>query len=61
MSHNALKAHGRAVQMLRQYGKQPLTIGYAPTCGMCYPETEKAEDIEAARQAQFALQPDDRN
>ncbi len=61
MAHNALKAHGRAVQMLRQYGKQPLTIGYAPTGSMCYPETEKPEDIEAARQMLFALQPDDRN
>ena len=61
MAHNALKAHGRAVQMLRQYGKQKLTVGYAPTCGMCYPETEKAEDIEAARQALFAMNQDDRN
>lgn len=61
MAHNALKAHGRAVQMLRQYGKQPLSIGYAPTCGMCYPETESPKDIEAARQMLFALQPDDRN
>ena len=61
MAHNALKAHGRAVQMLRQYGKQRLTVGYAPTCGMCYPETEKAEDIEAARQALFAMNQDDRN
>lgn len=61
MAHNVLKAHGRAVQMLRQYGKQKLTIGYAPTCGMCYPETEKPEDIEAARRALFALQEDDRN
>lgn len=61
MAHNALKAHGRAVQMLRQYGKQSLTVGYAPTCGMCYPETEKAEDIEAARQALFAMNQDDRN
>lgn len=61
MAHNALKAHGRAVQMLRQYGKQRLTVGYAPTCGMCYPETEKAEDIEAARQALFAVNQDDRN
>ena len=61
MAHNALKAHGRAVQMLRQYGKQRLTVGYAPTCGMCYPETEKAEDIEAARQALFAMNKDDRN
>ena len=61
MAHNALKAHGRAVQMLRQYGKQRLTVGYAPTCGMCYPETEKAEDIEAARQALFAMNQDDRS
>lgn len=61
MAHNALKAHGRAVQMLRQYGKQRLTVGYAPTCGMCYPETEKAKDIEAARQALFAMNQDDRS
>lgn len=61
MAHNALKAHGRAVQMLRQYGKQKLTIGYAPTCGMCYPETERPEDVEAARQMLFAMQPDDGN
>lgn len=61
MAHNALRAHGRAVQMLRQYGKQRLTVGYAPTCSMCYPETDKPEDIEAARQMLFSLQPDDRN
>ncbi|MCI9271229.1 MAG: beta-glucosidase [Dorea sp.] len=61
MAHNVLKAHGRAVQMLRQCGRRPLTIGYAPTASMCYPETEKPEDIEAARQMLFALQPDDRN
>ncbi len=61
MAHNVLKAHGRAVQMLRQYGKQKLTVGYAPTCGMCYPETENAEDIEAARQALFAMNQDDQN
>lgn len=60
MSHNALKAHGRAVQMLRQYGKRPLEIGYAPTCSAVYPETEKPDDIEAARQAMFALPEDDR-
>ena len=47
--------------MLRQYGKQPLSIGFAPTCGMCYPETEKPEDIEAARQMLFALAEEDRD
>ncbi|EOS70454.1 hypothetical protein C818_01480 [Lachnospiraceae bacterium MD308] len=36
-------------------------IGYAPTCGMCYPESDKTEDVEAARQMMFSLQPDDRN
>lgn len=58
MAHNALKAHGRAVQMLRAYEKQNVQIGYAPTSGMCYPEKETPKDIEAARKALFAL-PDD--
>lgn len=58
MAHNALKAHGRAVQMLRAYGKQNVQIGYAPTSGMCYPEKETPKDIEDARKALFAL-PDD--
>ena len=58
MAHNALKAHGRAVQMLRAYGKQNVQIGYAPTSGMCYPEKETPKDIEAVRKALFAL-PDD--
>lgn len=58
MAHNALKAHGRDVQMLRAYGKQNVQIGYAPTSGMCYPEKETPKDIEAARKALFAL-PDD--
>ncbi len=54
MAHNILKAHGRAVQVLREHGKQKLTIGYAPTAGISYPESEKPEDIEAARQMLFA-------
>lgn len=61
MAHHALMAHGRAVQMLRRHGKQKLTIGYAPTCGMCYPETDRPEDIEAARKMLFSMNPDDRN
>lgn len=61
MAHNVLKAHGRAVQMLRRYGRQPLTIGYAPTSSIAYPETERKEDIEAARKVFFSLPEDDRN
>lgn len=55
MAHNVLKAHGRAVQMLRGYGKRPSEIGYAPTSSAAYPERETPEDIEAARQVMFAL------
>ena len=56
-----MKAHGRAVQMLRQYAKQPVWIGYAPTGSMCYPETDTPEDIEVARQMLFSLQTNKRN
>ena len=59
MAHTAMKAHGRAVQMLRAYGKQKLMIGCAPTSSVCYPETDHPEDIEAARKAYFSLHEDD--
>lgn len=61
MAHNVLKAHGQAVRMLRQYGRQPLEIGFAPTCSAACPEQETPEDIEAARQVMFALPEDLRN
>lgn len=59
MTHNVLKAHGEAVRTLRKYGKQKLLIGYAPTCRFAYPETDKPEDIEAARQATFEVPTDE--
>lgn len=55
MAHNVLKAHGRAVQKLREFARQPLVIGYAPTAGMSYPATDKPEDIQAARTHLFSL------
>ena len=61
MAHNAMRAHGRAVQMLRQYAKQPLVIGYAPTASVAYPDSDKPEDIEAARQLFFEIPEDVRN
>ena len=57
MCHNVLKAHGAAVIALRENAKKPIFVGYAPTCGACYPATESAEDIEAAREAYFECQP----
>lgn len=53
ITHNVLRAHGQAVINLRKYAKQPIKIGYAPTCGVAYPASNKAEDIEAARNYYF--------
>jgi beta-glucosidase len=44
-----------AVKNLRKYAKQPLKIGYAPTCSVAYPYSESKEDIEAARQVYFGF------
>lgn len=55
IAHNALRAHGQAVINLRKYAKQPIKVGYAPTCGMAYPESNKPEDIEAAKKVLFGF------
>lgn len=55
VAHNALKAHGKAVINLRKYAKQPIKVGYAPTCGMPYPATDSPGDIEAARKVMFGF------
>ena len=54
-AHNALKAHGTAVLQLRKYAKQPIKIGYAPTCTIAIPATDSPEDIEAAKKVFFSL------
>ncbi len=56
MAHNVLKAHGRAVQMLRLYARKPIEVGFAPTCTMCYPATDDPKDVEAARQQLFSME-----
>ena len=60
MSHNVLKAHGMAVRKLREHAKQDILVGYAPTGTMSYPDSDKPEDIEAARRHLFSF-PDDIN
>lgn len=55
--HNVLKSHGAAVIALRENAKQPIKIGYAPTGTTCYPASESAADIEAARKRMFECQP----
>jgi len=55
VAHNALMAHGQAAIELRKYAKQPIQVGYAPTCGVAYPATNKKEDIEAAKKVYFGF------
>ncbi len=54
-SVNALKAHGTAVINLRKYAKQPIKVGYAPTCTIAIPDTNSKEDIEAAKKVFFSM------
>lgn len=58
IAHNILRAHGKAVIALRAHAKRSIEIGYAPTGNMCYPATNREEDIEAARKQIFALSDD---
>ena len=55
ITHNVLKAHGTAVINLRKYAKRPIKIGYAPTCGVALPASDKPEDIQAAKETYLGL------
>lgn len=55
MSHNVLMSHGMAVKMLREHAKQDILVGYAPTGTMSYPDSDKPEDMEAARRHLFSF------
>jgi len=59
--HNVLKSHGAAVKALRQNAKQPIKVGFAPTCDTYYPSTDSPADIEAARKLTFACRPINRD
>jgi beta-glucosidase len=53
--HHLLRAHAKAVPLMRAAAKLPLSIGWAPVGVVSYPETETAADIEAARTAMFSI------
>ncbi len=57
MAHHVLLAHGKATKVLRKVAPHA-KIGYAPTCSAHYPDTQKPEDVEAARMATFDICPD---
>jgi beta-glucosidase len=53
--HNALLAHGRAVQALRANAKKPLIVGFAPASDSYMPASDSPADVEAARRATFRV------
>jgi beta-glucosidase len=57
-AHNSMRAHGKAVQALRAHVKgnaKDLKIGYVLAAQITQPATDSAADLEAARQAIFAV------
>lgn len=53
--HNALLAHGKAVQVIRSESRQPCEVGFNSVGVLACPATHKQEDIAAARQETFAV------
>ncbi len=53
VGHNALLAHGLAVRAIRAAAKTTPNIGWATVAHVKYPASERPEDVEAARAAQF--------
>jgi beta-glucosidase len=56
-AHNAMRAHAKAVQVLRARAKdgKSTKVGYVLSGQITQPATDKPEDIEAARSAIFAV------
>ncbi|MEA3395994.1 MAG: GH1 family beta-glucosidase [Chloroflexota bacterium] len=54
-THHSLLAHGKAVQVIRARAKTRPLIGAAPVGFVKIPDTESAEDVEAARAATFSV------
>ena len=57
MAHNVMLGHGKAVKALRAHVDGAI-VGYAPTGSFFHPATDSAEDIEAARIANFDISED---
>lgn len=53
--HNALLAHGRAVEAIRGAGGTGHQVGFAPMGFPKLPETDSAADLRAARKAMYAV------
>ncbi len=58
-THHALVAHGRATQMIRENSALRPIMGWAPHGAICYPATNSPRDVQAAREAMYAVPADD--
>ena len=54
-AHNALLAHGKSVQVIRQCAKSPSLVGAAPVGNVVIPDKPDAEVIAQARHRTFAI------
>jgi beta-glucosidase len=54
-AHHALMAHGRAVQVIRSRARHKPTIGWAPIGRTKFPASDRAEDVQAARQLTLSV------
>lgn len=52
-AHHVLLSHGKSVQAIRAYSKQPARVGYAPVATGRIPHTGSAADIAAAKHVMF--------
>lgn len=55
MCRNIFLAHGKAVTIIRKYGKLPTMVSMSPTGLTCIPESDSKEDIERAREKSFDM------
>lgn len=53
--HSILKAHGKGVQVIREYAVKKPQIGIAPNPQAFYPATEREEDRKAAEKYSFRI------
>ena len=54
-AHNALRAHGKSVQVIRANAKTEAVVGAAQASKISLPASEQPDDIEAARQHMFSV------
>ena len=53
--HNALRAHGKAVQVIRANARTPALVGASQASKISIPDSDRTDDVDAARQHMFSV------